>query len=174
MLISFHSLCDTNGKIIITATHIIPTNFLAHERLKIFNANPCNLPKCRPIEGINSENSSNQLNKCVYCEQNCTRYSIIDDLYAVFFPRCICPTFRNDNKINYYDLKLQYTFTYKILPPPNMGKKMVGELVPLATARSTNNVVNSLNTINSTGTPNAFTNVHTLPIINKIMSHVVV
>lgn len=53
--------------------------------------------------------------------------------------------------------------TYKILPPPNRGKNIVDELVPMPSVRSTSNVVNSPYTTISAGNPSDFMNVNITP-----------
>lgn len=61
--------------------------------------------------------------------------------------------------------------TYKILPPPNMGKRMVDEVVPYSIVRSINSVVNSAYNIIIAGITMALANVQTMPINIKVKSH---
>lgn len=63
--------------------------------------------------------------------------------------------------------------TYKIFPPPNNGSKIVGELVPIPSVRSTNNVVNSPYTTIVNGIANDFKNVNITPRNIKNKSHFV-
>lgn len=85
-------LCRTNGKIVIATSHIIPADFLSHQRLKIFVTNACNLPKCCLVEAINGKNTCNELYKRSQWQQYSIRHGIVYDFCLFFLKRCISVT----------------------------------------------------------------------------------
>lgn len=163
-------LHNANRKIGFTPRNIEPSDFLPHQRFKIFDSNTSYLPNSGSIEAIYTKYAKYKLPKSGYGSQNSISNRIIYNFSSILFNRGVCSTKFNQWPISKIRNEIELIcILYNILPPPNHLSINVGELVPIPYVRSTKSDVNSPYTIIIHDIARAFNNVKITPrnITNK-------